>query len=174
MTPFALLTEMENRSRRFASPLPQQVETVSTWRGIGFLLGNEQYVANMADVVEILQMPKVTRVPGVKNWVLGIANVRGRMVSVMDLNGLLGQPSRGNWRSQRVLVIEQDEYLTGLLVDAVLGMQSFPVDREVPVPQVPEALVPFVAKAFERDGRNWPVMEFGELLRSPEFMNIAV
>ena len=57
MTPFALLIEMENRSRRFASPLPQQVETVSTWRGIGFLLGNEQYVANMADVVEILQMP---------------------------------------------------------------------------------------------------------------------
>ena len=56
----------------------------------------------------------------------------------------------------------------------MLGMQSFPVDREVPVPQVPEALAPFVAKAFERDGRNWPVMEFGELLRSPEFMNIAV
>jgi twitching motility protein PilI len=119
-------------------------------------------------------MPKVTRVPGVKNWVLGIANVRGRMVSVMDLNGLLGQPSRGNWRSQRVLVIEQDEYLTGLLVDAVLGMQSFPVDREAPAPQMSDALAPFVMKAFDRDGRNWPVMEFGELLRSPEFMNIAV
>lgn len=174
MTPFALLAEIESRSRQFAPPLPQQVEAVSTWRGIGFLLGDEQYVADMADVVEILQMPKVTRVPGVKNWVLGIANVRGRMVSVLDLNGLLGQPSRGSWRSQRVLVIEKDEHLAGLLVDAVLGMQSFPVDRQSPAPRVSAAAAPFVNKAFERDGRSWPVMAFGELLRSPEFMNIAV
>ncbi|MEK9765779.1 MAG: chemotaxis protein CheW [Thalassolituus sp.] len=174
MTPYALLKEMESRSRRFAAPLPQQIQTVATWRGIGYLLGGEQYVANMADVVEILQMPKVTRVPGVKSWVLGIANVRGRMVSVMDLNGLFGQPSRSNWRSQRVLVVEQDDYLIGLLVDAVLGMQSFPVDREAPAQRVPDALTPYVSRAYERDGRVWPVMEFGELMQSPDFLNIAV
>lgn len=174
MTPYALLQDMENRSRRFAAPLPQQVATVSTWRGIGFLLGGEQFVTHMAEVVEILQLPKVTRVPGVKSWVLGIANVRGRMVSIMDLNGVLGFPSKGNWRSQRVLVIEHNDYLTGLVVDAVLGMQSFPVDRELAAENVADNLKPFVEKAFERDGRSWSVMEFGALLRSSEFLNIAV
>lgn len=174
MTPYALLQDMESRSRRFASPLPQQVETVSTWRGIGFMLGGEQYVAHMAEVVEILQLPKVTRVPGVKSWVLGIANVRGRMVSVMDLNGVLGFPSKGNWRSQRVLVIEHNDYLTGLVVDAVLGMQSFPVDRESEAENVRDGLKTFVTKAFERDGRAWSVMEFEALLQSPEFLDIAV
>lgn len=174
MTPYALLRDMESRSRRFAAPLPQQVETISTWRGIGFMLGGGQYVAHMSEVVEILQLPKVTRVPGVKSWVLGIANVRGRMVSVMDLNGLLGLPSRGNWRSQRVLVIEQNDFLTGLLVDAVLGMQSFPIDREIAVTDVPEALSAFVTRGFDRDGRSWPVMQFGDLIQSPEFLNIAV
>lgn len=174
MSAFALLRDMEHRSRQFAAPLPQQVEAVSAWRGIGFMLAGDQFVADMNEVVEILQLPKVTRVPGVKNWVLGIANVRGRMVSVMDLNGLLGQPSKGNWRSQRVLVIEQDDYLTGVLVDAVLGMQSFPVDREVAAPGVVEALAPYATKAFERDGKVWAALDLGGLIRSPEFMNIAV
>ena len=174
MMPFALLQDMESRSRRFAAALPQQVEAVSTWRGIGFMLGGNQYVAHMSEVVEILQLPKVTRVPGVKSWVLGIANVRGRMVSVMDLNGLLDLPSRGNWRSQRVLVIEHNDVLTGLLVDAVLGMQSFPVDREIPAGEVPEALSGFVTRSFGRDGRSWPVMQFTDLIESPDFLNIAV
>jgi len=110
----------------------------------------------------------------VKNWVLGIANVRGRMVSVMDLNGLLDLPTRGNWRSQRVLVIEHNDFLTGLLVDAVLGMQSFPVDREVAAENVPESLATFVTRSFDRDGRSWPVMQFTDLIQSPDFLNIAV
>ena len=79
-----------------------------------------------------------------RSWVLGVANVRGRLVPVMDLAGLLDLPSRANWRSRRVLVVEQGDFLVGLLVDAVLGMQQFPSDsrREV------ENLAPELAKFF--------------------------
>lgn len=174
MHPFEYLQNIEQQSRFNASALPQQVESVATWRGIGFMLAGQSYVANMAEVVEILQPPRVTRVPGVKNWVMGIANVRGRMVSVMDLAGLLNLPVKTGWRSQRVLVIEQNDHLVGLLVDAVLGMQTFPVDREAPVTDLPESLVRFVERGFGRDGRVWPVLQLSEITQSPEFLHIAV
>ena len=71
-------------------------------------------------------------------------------------------------------MIEHNDVLTGLLVDAVLGMQSFPVDREIPAGEVPEALSGFVTRSFDRDGRSWPVMQFTDLIESPDFLNIAV
>lgn len=174
MHPFALLLDIADRSRRYASQLPQQVEAVSYWRGVGFMLAGQHFAVDMNDVAEILQPPKLTKVPGVRSWVLGVANVRGRLVPVMDLAGLLGLPSRANWRSRRVLVIEQNDHLVGLLVDAVLGMQQFAVDRRVDVNGLDPALVRYVADAYERDGREWPVFQLRELIQAPEFMQVAV
>jgi twitching motility protein PilI len=174
MHPFALLLDIAERSRRNASDLPQQVEAVSYWRGVGFMLAGHQFVADMGEVAEILQPPRLTKVPGVRSWVLGVANVRGRLVPVMDLAGLLGLPSKANWRSRRVLVVEQDDHLSGLLVDAVLGMQQFPVDGRLDTPELDPALEKFVTHGYERDGREWPVFELRELIQAPEFLEIAV
>ncbi len=144
MTPFALLVDIANRGKSNASALPQQLEAVSYWRGVGFMLAGQQFVADMGQISEILQPPRMTKVPGVKSWVLGVANVRGRLVPVMDLAGMLGLSSRASWRSRRVLVVEQGDLLTGLLVDAVLGMQQFPVDTMRTVTEVEKSLEQYV------------------------------
>lgn len=174
MTPFSLLCEIDQKSRRHAAPLPQQVEQVAQWRGIGFMLNGQVYVAPMADVAEIIQLPHMTRVPGVKSWVLGVANIRGRLVSIMDLASLMELPSRNQWRSQRVLVIEHHDFLMGLVVDAVLGMQTFRVDSQVAAPSTHEHLDEFVDIAFEKNRKVWPVFQCRELIESPQFLNIAV
>lgn len=174
MHPFARLLEIAERSRRNASALPQQIEAVTYWRGVGFMLAGQSFVAEMSEVAEILQPPRLTKVPGVRSWVLGVANVRGRLVPVMDLAGLLGLPSKANWRSRRVLVVEQGDHLTGLLVDAVLGMQQFPVDRTIRPEQLDPAFGNYVDQGFERDGREWPVFRLLDLVQAPEFMQIAV
>ncbi|MAS26199.1 MAG: chemotaxis protein CheW [Oceanospirillaceae bacterium] len=174
MQPFALLLDIAERSRRNASALPQQTEAVRYWRGVGFMLAGRHFMADMADVAEILQPPRLTKVPGVRNWVLGVANVRGRLVPVMDLAGLLGLPSKANWRSRRVLVIEQDDHLSGLLVDAVLGMQQFPVDSRNDNPDLAPEFAKFVSHSYQRDGSDWPVFELRDLIQAQEFLEIAV
>lgn len=174
MHPFAQLLDIADRSRRNASALPQQVEMVSYWRGVGFMLAGHLFAADMGEVAEILQPPRLTKVPGVRNWVLGIANVRGRLVPVMDLAGLLGLPSKSNWRSRRVLVVEHGDHLTGLLVDAVLGMQQFPVDQQLDVHGLDPVFEKFTSHSYERDGKQWAVFQFQELLVAPEFLQIAV
>jgi len=174
MHPFARLLDIAERSRQHASALPQQVEAVSYWRGVGFMLAGQNFVADMSDVAEILQPPRLTKVPGVRSWVLGVANVRGRLVPVMDLAGLIGLPSKANWRSRRVLVVEQGDHLIGLLVDAVLGMQQFPIDRTVSADDIDPAFGEYVEHGFVREGREWPVFQLIKLIEAPEFLQIAV
>lgn len=174
MHPFALLQNIATRSRKNASALPQQIEAVSYWRGVGFMLAGQSLVVDMNQVSEILQLPRLTKVPGVRSWVLGVANVRGRLVPIMDLAGLLGLPSKANWRSRRVLVIEQGEHFNGLLVDAVLGMQQFAQDSLVNTSAIAPELTKFCPQGFEKDGRQWPIFKLDELVNSPEFLQVAV
>ena len=174
MSPFALLVSIAKRSRETAYELPQKTEAVTYWRGVGFMLAGQKFVAPMNEVGEILQPPRVTKVPGVRNWVLGVSNIRGRLVPVLDLAGLLGVPSKANWRARRVLVIGQGDNLNGLMVDAVLGMQQFPTHEMRNQMYVESNYAGFVRGGFEREGINWPIFSFSELAQADEFLQVAV
>jgi twitching motility protein PilI len=175
MTPFALLQDIASRCRSHAAELPSRIEAVENWRGVGFILGGRRYVAPMSDVSEILTAPKLTQVPGVKHWVQGVANVRGRLVPVMDLAAFLGGRSVSG-RNKRTLIIEKGDLLNGLTVDAVLGMQYFPVEskQDSSALDVPEQAKAFISEAFLRDGELWPVFSFEQLANDQNYMDIAV
>lgn len=175
MTPFALLHDIANRCRAHAADLPSRVEAVEYWRGVGFILAGQRYVAPMSDISEILTAPKLTQVPGVKHWVQGVANVRGRLVPVMDLATFLGGRSASQ-RTKRTLIIEKGDVLNGLVVDAVLGMQHFSVESKDTSSNIdiPEAAKPFISGSYNRDGEDWPVFSFDALVEDQHYMDIAV
>ena len=175
MTPFALLQDIAQRCKSHAADLPSRVEAVAYWRGVGFVLGGKRYVAAMADVNEILTPPKLTLVPGVKHWVQGVANVRGRLVPIMDLAAFLGERTSAQ-RNKRVLVIENGDLINGLVVDAVLGMQHFPEDSMQPIAEsdVDERITPYVVGQYQRGDGNWPVFSIDALLENEHYMDIAV
>lgn len=174
MQPFDLLISIAQRSKHNAAQLPQQVESTTYWRGVGFFLAGQRLVVEMNDVREILQPPKLTKVPGVRSWVLGVANVRGRLVPIMDLAGLVGMPTRANWRSRRVLIVEKENYLCGLLVDAVLGMQQFSAESQSSESDLASELSKFSTYSYEKDNQIWSVFEIDKLIAAPEFLQVAV
>ncbi|WP_283788942.1 chemotaxis protein CheW [Bermanella sp. WJH001] len=175
MTPFELLQDIASRCRSHAAELPSRIEAVENWRGVGFILAGRRYVAPMSDVSEILTAPKLTQVPGVKHWVQGVANVRGRLIPVMDLAAFLGGRSTSG-RNKRTLIIEKGDLLNGLTVDAVLGMQYFPVESKQDSSDldVPDQAKAFISGAYLRDGELWPVFSFDELANDQNYMDIAV
>ncbi len=175
MTPFALLQQIAQRCKSHAANLPSRVEAVQYWRGVGFVLAGQRYVVPMSDVSEILTSPKLTAVPGVKHWVQGIANVRGRLVPIMDLAAFLAERSSMQ-RSKRVLIIEKGDLINGLVVDAVLGMQHFPQEsfREIQSGEISERITPYVSGLYRRDGENWPVFSIEALVNNQHYMDIAV
>ena len=173
-SPFQLLRELDQRSRQHAQSLPQQIEVKQTWDGVGFRLGEMQLVAEMSQVKEILTHISLCRLPGVKPWVRGVANVRGNILPILDLSGLvLGQPSKMTRRS-RVLVLQHHGVRAGLVVDEVLGMRHF-LEEEFSssVERLPAPLQQHASGVYNQSGEIWGVLDIHGLMEKPEFMTVA-
>ena len=87
LTAFELLWQIDQRCRLLAADLPSQAVRPDRWSGIGFRLGEHWYVAPMGEVSEVLHEPRFTQLPGVKPWVKGVANLRGRLLPIMTCAG---------------------------------------------------------------------------------------
>ncbi|MEY1660730.1 chemotaxis protein CheW [Isoalcanivorax beigongshangi] len=171
---YATLADFHARSRHLAVQLPIEQQRTEQWSGIGVVLGGVRLVAPLDQVAEILNQPPYTRVPGVLNWLKGVANVRGRLMTVMDLPGFLDLPSTVPERRRRLLVVDEGDLYTGMAVDEVLGMQHFPPSawRDTP-PPVSGPLAPYIDGAYERDGQWWPVLSLHRLVDDPRFLDVA-
>ncbi|HEV8077174.1 MAG TPA: chemotaxis protein CheW [Marinobacter sp.] len=173
--PFAVLTSIALRSRQLSAGLPKQEKTAEQWNGIGFMLAGEHYVAPMGEVTEILHVPRFTQIPGVRPFLMGAANVRGRLLPLVDLDAFFELPrSATNQRQRRVLVVEKDDLFSGLVVDSVLGMQYFDAENFTSVTSgVPHCVQPFVAGGYMRNGETWNVFSATELLGDEHFLDVA-
>ena len=118
-TAFELLLDIDRRCRLLAADLPSQETRLQGWSGIGFRVGEQWFVAPMGEVAEVLHEPRCTLMPGVKTWIRGVANLRGRLLPVMDLGGFLGHALSKTGKQRRVLVVDYQDIFIGLLVDEV-------------------------------------------------------
>ena len=172
--PFELLQEIERRSRA-AMAGQSGGELPSEWVGIGFRIGQEQFVSDRNQVREVLMLPStMTRVPGAKRWVLGIANLRGHLLPLIDVQMLLGSGRTPLRRVTRVISVNHREVPAGLVVDEVLGFRRFN-DREY-VDQWPETALRcdrFVKGAYQRGSDSWPIFDLYELVESSTFLQAA-
>ena len=172
--PFELLQEMERRSRAALAGKTDS-ELSSEWVGIGFRIGQEQFVADRNQVREVLMLPDVmTRVPGTKRWVLGIANLRGHLLPLIDVKLLLGSGRTTLRRTTRVISVNHREVPAGLVVDEVLGFRRF-MDDEFSG-EAAETIVRcdrFLNGTYKRGDESWPVFNLFDLVESNLFLQAA-
>lgn len=173
-SPFDLLVELERLGGEFAADLPAQDELGEEWVGVGFRLGGQRFVAPMTEVAELLKYPELSPIPRTKSWVRGMANVRGTLLPIMDLNGFLGDHASSLTRLSRVLVVPIENAYTGLLVDEVFGMRHFPRESLQGVPEgVDQRYAPFVSGRIDHDGEQWLVFSVQSLVADPQFLMVA-
>lgn len=174
LKPYALLQDIENRSRTKALGIPQQVDIRKTWTGVGFRLGENYLLSTLDEVNEILVSPEMTRVPNALSWVKGIANVRGMLLPIMDLRGFIEGNAIESGRKTRVLLIKKGELISGLMVDEVFGMRHFFEEERVSnVPTISENLNKYIHGAFLQADRHWGIFNMDKLAADPEFINVA-
>lgn len=173
--PFQQLLAYANRSVAVSRGLPQQTEIVPEWTGIAFELDGVNLVAPMGQVTEILTIPPYTRLPSVKDWVRGVANVRGRLLPLVDMESFLGSALSRDRKSHRVLVLEMGELYSGLIVGNVRGMETFPVDVfDSAMPEgLPEALQPYIEGRYQVGDEFWAVFSPEKLIQDDRFYNVA-
>ncbi|MEJ2456110.1 MAG: chemotaxis protein CheW [Candidatus Thiodiazotropha sp.] len=86
---------------------------------VTFVLMDETYGINVMQVQEVLRVTEIAPVPGAPDYVLGIINLRGNVVTVIDTRTRFGLPSKEMDDSSRIIVIESEKQVVGILVDAV-------------------------------------------------------
>jgi purine-binding chemotaxis protein CheW len=114
---------MENARRQ------EQLEIVE------FLLAYERYALESSFVREVYPLKELTPLPGAPSFVLGIINVRGRIVSVIDLKKFFDLPEKGLTDLNRVIIVSDGQMEFGLLADAVPGVRRIPLaEIQPPLP----------------------------------------
>jgi len=169
-TPFEVLADYERRSLAHVAGLPEQIEAPGLWRGIGFRVGVRYFVSVIAEVNEILTPPLLTQVPGTRRWLLGVANVRGNLVPIIDLRDFVEGERSVLTESSRVLVVRQHAGSVGLLIDEVLGQRSFTEEqRDEAVGEADERYQRFVGENLQLGDVLWGLFSMAALVRAAEF-----
>jgi twitching motility protein PilI len=173
--PFELLKELEKRSRTATLDSVAGPDAVKEWVGVAFRMGGETFLVAREETREVLGLPAaITRIPGAKSWVKGLANVRGQLLPLLDLRQFLGSGATASGRNTRVIVVNHRDVPAGLMVDEVLGFRRFAESDFSPDP--PPTVIRcdvYLAGAFRRGGEVWPVLSMKSLVESQSFLQAA-
>src|SRR5579863_5170286 len=103
---------------------------------VGFQVGRETYGVPITSLHEIVRVPEITAVPDAPDYLEGVINLRGKIVSVMDLRKRFGEKQAVVKKNNRILVVEHAGRLAGLIVDSASEVLKIPADAVEAPPAV--------------------------------------
>lgn len=173
--PFDQLLQIETQLR--AARTDATAGQAQVWLGLGFRIGTMWAVAPREDVREVITLPLLTRVPGARPWLLGLANVRGNLLPVCDLRRLMQQDEpAAHTRNTRVLVYNSSQVPAGFLVDEVVGYRQFGAaeqQRDL-LSGANDVMRDCALGAFQRDNQPWIALSLHKLVASEMFQQAAL
>ena len=171
---FEKLLDYEQRSQVFEPGLATGALHGGEWAGVTFRIGDERLACSMEQVHEFLPIPAFTPVPGTKPWILGLANIHGDLLTIIDLAWYLnGERSKLSMRT-RLLVATLRGRPVGLLVDEVFGQRQFVIDegKKIRLP-AKSPFKNFVHQQYRSGNDVWHELDLDTLFSTTEFLNGA-
>ena len=143
-------------------------ETTDELTVLAFALGDEWYAVDVTSVVEVLDLQPVTKLPNLPDYIIGVANVRGSITSVIDLLRMMNIGATTMGVESRILVVEGEGVTTGLLVDDVGAVTSITVDSIQPsLSTIPETEAAYARGQVEfADGTVVTLLDMNQVMRS--------
>ncbi len=147
------------------------VEEALRW--VTFRLENEKYGINVMQVQEVLRITEIAPVPGAPSYVLGIINLRGNVVTVIDTRSRFGLASVETDDSSRVVIIESEEQVVGILVDSVAEVVDLQPSEIETAPNVgTEESAKFIQGVASHDGELLILVDLNKLLSDEEWSDM--
>ncbi|MBU3903880.1 MAG: chemotaxis protein CheW [Pseudomonadota bacterium] len=133
---------------------------------LGIQLGQENWLVDMTDISEVMPLPALTPVPLTKSWYCGVANVRGNLYSIIDLNTYNHQEATARDAHNRVMLLgHRYAFNAGLLVSRVLGLRN--------TEDWPQSEENGSVSYRDPGGQIWHKLDIHQLLSQPEFLQIG-
>jgi purine-binding chemotaxis protein CheW len=140
---------------------------------VGFRIGNETYGVRIGAVREIVRVPEITSVPSAPDVIEGVINLRGKIIPVMDLRKRFGETDIHHDKKNRILVVELDNKLVGLIVNAASEVLKIPPSEiEPPGTVFAEGESSYVTGVGKLRGRLIILLDIAKLLSRPEFKRL--
>jgi len=140
---------------------------------VGFRIGEETYGVQIGSVREIVRVPEITAVPNAPDLIEGVINLRGKIIPVMDLRKRFGSGSMQADKKNRILVVELENRLLGLIVSSASEVLKIPPSEiEPPGAVFAEGESSYVTGVGKLKGRLVILLDIARLLRQPEYKKL--
>jgi len=140
---------------------------------VSFRIGSEEFGVDILMVQEIIRLTTITPIPNASRSILGMINLRGRIIPVVDLRWLLRiegtEPSESR-RKTRILIIELGGYVTGFVVDSVSEVMKVPVAEIEPAPTLVASSISsaYISGVIKLARRLIILLDFNHILKPQE------
>lgn len=139
--------------------------SISQW--VTFCLGDETYGIDVLQVQEVLRISEISPVPGAPSFVLGIINLRGNVVTVLDGRHRFGLPPKDSDDASRIIVVDAFDKVVGLVVDSVSEVAYVQKDQiELPPTVGTDDNSKFVSGVCNREGELLILVDLAKLLEN--------
>ena len=128
---------LKQRATLFSKTIEKETDKGVQMEGLEFLLTDEHYIIDATFVVEVIPLKELTPLPCSPAFILGIINVRGKILSVVNLKTFLDLPEKGITNLNRVIIVKRSDIELGILVDEVIGkVPVFPLQLKTSIPTI--------------------------------------
>jgi purine-binding chemotaxis protein CheW len=141
---------------------------------VGFRVGRETFGVPISLVHEIVRVPEITAVPEAPDYVEGVINLRGKIISVLDLRKRFGEKQITGSKKNRILVVEVEGKMVGLIVDAASEVLKLPeTEIDLPPNVFDEGELNYVTGVGKLRGRLIIMIDLTKILQKGELRRLG-
>ncbi len=147
-------------------------DSIIQW--VTFHLENEKYGIKVMQVQEVLRMTEIAPVPGAPHYVLGIINLRGNVVTVIDTRKRFGLSDVENDDETRIVIVEANNNVVGILVDSVAEVVDLKISDIETAPNVGnDESSKYIQGVSSRENELLILVDVNKLLSDEEWQEVA-
>ncbi|WP_334188013.1 chemotaxis protein CheW [Noviherbaspirillum sp.] len=166
------------RLREFQAQLVERMQAVRSGAQehvsqLGVMIGQTKWLLNLREAGEIVSIGSITEVPLTQEWFLGLTNVRGSLISVIDLAAFQGQPATPIDKDSRIVAFSSTlSFNSGLLVSRVMGLRNV---SEMELQPQEDGATPWIAQRYvDRESQVWTELNLSLIVQDPRFLHVGL
>ena len=153
---------------------PTQIAPQERMQIIVFEMGAVHYAIEVSNVGEVVRSPEITHVPGLPDWVLGVTNLHGDIVSAVDLPLFTNIRDHATSQPAYMIVAQTGDQRIGLVVDGIDIIYTFPIEQVISPPfKIAPEMVPYLRGAIERQDEFIRFLDCERLLLGPQMQQFS-
>lgn len=166
------------RLREFQAQLVERMQAAANVKGqtsqLGLMIGQTRWLLNLQEAGEIISIGAITKVPLTRDWYVGLTNIRGNLISVVDLARFRGMALTPVDKDCRIVAFAPAlAFNGGLLVSRVMGLRN--VAEMVPDPVSSEDSPAWAPQRYiDRDAQVWNELKLSSIVQDPAFLQVGL